>query len=163
MTTGTTSGSSTSTTSSASSARAAGLATCATSRLAISLHPLGTAGLNHGGDVIVFANRGPACVLDGYPGVDGLAHGQAVVHATRTARGYLGGASPRRVVLATGHSASALLEGLQGAVPGHPCPSYSKIAVTPPNDRPSVTLAIPQRFCSPQVHAVTTGTRGGST
>jgi hypothetical protein len=137
------------------------MATCATGRLTISVRPLGTAGLNHAGDIIAFVNHGPTCVLDGYPGIDGLAGGQAVVHAQRTARGYLGAASPTRVVLAPGQTASALFEGLQGAVPGHPCPTYTELAVTPPNDRPSVTLALPQRLCSPQIHAVAAGTQGG--
>lgn len=135
---------------------------CLTNQLSISDKPA-SGGLSHAGIVLVFANHGAPCTLTGYPGVDGLRAGAAVVHAERTLNGYLGGAkSTATVTLAAGQSASALLEGLDGPPAGQKCASYTSLLVTPPNDRQSVPLDSRAPLCSPQIHPVVAGGSGSA-
>lgn len=136
---------------------------CATSQLAVTLHAV--AGLGHGGDVIDFRNRGKTCALYGYPGVDGLdLHGRVVVSAKRTLRGYLGGLGPgvteKPVVLGSGQTASAMLEGFNAPKPSAPCRHYSSLAITPPNETHSLHLASAFSLCYPQIHPVVPGASG---
>lgn len=135
---------------------------CLTNQLSISDRPA-SAGLGHFGTVLVFTNHGAPCTLTGYPGVDGVRDGTAVVHAQRTLNGYLGGTtSTTTVTLPAGGSASALLEGFDGPEPGHECARYTSLLVTPPNDRQSVTLTSRAPICSPQIHPVVAGAAGGA-
>lgn len=135
---------------------------CLTNQLSISDKPA-SGGLSHAGIVLVFTNHGAPCTLTGYPGVDGLRAGAAVVHAERTLSGYLGGAkSTATVTLPTGQSASALLEGLDGPPAGQRCASYTSLLVTPPNDRQSVPLISRAPLCSPQIHPVVVGGSGSA-
>jgi hypothetical protein len=138
---------------------------CGTAQLSITTGPV-SGGLSHEGIVVVFTDQGPTCTLQGYPGVDGQDQGATVVEAARTLSGYLGGlsqgASPPLVTLQTGQSASAMLEGLDGGVSGQPCPTYTSLLVTPPNQTTSVSLPA-STICSPQIHPVVPGTTGDST
>ncbi len=135
---------------------------CLTNQLSISDKPA-SGGLSHAGIVLVFTNHGAPCTLTGYPGVDGLRAGAAVVHAERTLSGYLGGAkSTATVTLSAGRSASALLEGLDGPPAGQKCASYTSLLVTPPNDRRSVPLNSRAPLCSPQIHPVVAGGSGSA-
>lgn len=110
----------------------------------------------------MFHDRGGTCRTGAYPGVDGLQHGRAVVHARRTERGYLGGGSSASLVLRRGQDASALLEGLLGPVPWSPCPRYTALAVTPPDGAVSVVRPARTPLCSLQIHPLVPGTTGGA-
>lgn len=135
---------------------------CLTKQLSTIDKP-GAAGLGHVGIVLVFTNKGPTCTLSGYPGVDGVRAGTAVVHAQRTLSGYLGGApSVAAVTLTAGQSASALLEGFGAPVSGQPCTAYTSLLVTPPNNRESAPLTSRAPLCSPQIHPVVKGAAGGA-
>ncbi len=116
---------------------------CVTSQLSITINGI-PGGADHSGYVVLFGNHGQLCSLYGYPGVDGVAtSGSGGVQARRAPSGYLGGistAGPESTVsLDNGQTASALLEGLTGPTSGGPpCPAYSSLVVTPPNDTHSV-------------------------
>lgn len=141
----------------------AGPEDCTTRNLSVTLS--GTdGGAGHSGLVIRFRNNGPVCLMKAYPGVDGTdASGRAVVHATRTPRGYLGGPGQTKVVtVQRGAFASALLEGTTGPVDDHSCPQYVALLVTPPNETHSVRLPVRGAFCQPTIHPVVAGTTGGS-
>jgi hypothetical protein len=109
---------------------------------------------------IRFHNRGGRCALRGYPGVDGLRHGHAVVHARRTRRGYLAGAPVRTVTLRHGRTASATLEGASGPYPGRRCRRYRALRITPPNETHSIRRRVRAAFCYPEVHPVVHGRSG---
>lgn len=136
---------------------------CLTNHLSISDKPA-PGGLEHVATVLVFTNHGPTCTLTGYPGVDGLRGGTAVVHFQRTLRGDLGGAtSTKTVTVPAGGSASALFEGLGAPATGQSCTRYTSLLVTPPNNRQSVPLTSKAPICSPQIHPVVPGAAGGAT
>jgi hypothetical protein len=139
---------------------ATGVPHCTTSQLKVSLGQF-SGGVGHGGYPIVFKNTGTACSLYGYPGVDGLtAGGKPVVHAKRTLFGYLGGAHKiATVTVATGRTASAYFEGLNSDLTGKPCPTFSLLAVTPPNDTTSVRVKA-GTLCYPTIHPVVPGSSG---
>lgn len=135
---------------------------CLTKQLSTIDKP-GAAGVGHAGIVLVFTNKGSTCTLSGYPGVDGVRDGTAVVHAQRTLSGYLGGApSVATVTLTVGQSASALLEGFGAPVSGQPCTAYTSLLVTPPNNQESAPLTSRAPLCSPQIHPVVKGAAGGA-
>ncbi len=123
--------------------------------------------------VLVFNNvsRTRTCQMRGYPGVDLVTVGGALVaHVPRALRGPAGGEpagvkAPQSVVLAPGHSASALAEGSAVVNPGAPdlvdCTFYP-LVVTPPDQFVSVpagTASLPK--CGVQVHPVVAGLTGG--
>lgn len=96
--------------------------------------------MNHGGDVLIFTNRGgSACTLQGYPGVAVVQGSTTLLNATRTLSGYIGGgpgtSSPLLVTLASGGSASAIVEWVGNA--GEACypDATGTLEVTPPNTR----------------------------
>lgn len=122
-------------------------------------------GLSHQGYVIEFKNRGGACTITGYAGVDALnAKGRRVLSATRTKSGYLGGVESGpipKVHLAKGQTASALLEWIDV---GPPCPRARSLRITPPNAVKSVVLSPKslkaQTLCRVEIHPVVPGTTG---
>jgi Domain of unknown function (DUF4232) len=122
-------------------------------------------GLTHRGYVIEFKNRGGACTITGYPGVDGLsAKGHRVLSAKRTKSGYLGGvfAGPiPKVHLAKGKTASAMVEWTDL---GSPCPRVHSLKVTPPDALTGVVfspkLLKSTTLCHVEVHPVVPGTTG---
>lgn len=126
-------------------------------------------GASHHGYVLRFRNHGGACTLTGYPGVDGLsATGTRVLSARRTKSGYLGGLRPGRPIprvgLANGKTASAILEWVDGPIPGQFCPKVQSLKVTAPNVVSAVRLT-PQslkteRLCDFQIHPVVSGSTG---
>lgn len=108
------------------------------------------------------------CRMRGYPGVALVnASGATVANAARTLRGMAGGepagaVGPSYVVLAPGHSASALVEASdvpQGSVKN--CGSFSLIVTVPEQTVavPAGTATMPR--CDLQVHPVVAGTGGG--
>lgn len=143
--------------------RVGGVPGCTTRQLSVSLHGV-EGGLSHAGYAIRFRNISrTACVMAGYPGVDGATgSGHAVVHAKRTPYGYLGGGRQTRVVtLAPGATASALYEGVNGRTEGGPpCPSYSILVVTPPANTKSVRFQGQPTLCYPEIHPIVRGSNG---
>ncbi len=108
------------------------------------------------------------CRMLGYPGVALVnASGATVANAARTLRGMAGGlpagaVGPSYVVLAPGHSASALVEASdvpQGNIKD--CGSFSLIVTVPEQTVavPAGTATMPR--CDLQVHPVVAGTSGG--
>jgi Protein of unknown function (DUF4232) len=147
------------------SAKASAAARCQGKRLRVTL-ALASPGLSHHGYVLRFENRGPACTISGYPGVDGLsAQGRRVLSARRTKSGYLGGVGPGhpipRVRLAKGKTASAILEWIDL---GPPCPEVQSLKVTAPGAVVSVQLAPKslqaETLCDVEVHPVVPGRSG---
>lgn len=152
-------------------ARIASAPRCGTSKLRITVGAA-SPGVSHHGYVLRFQNRGGTCTLTGYPGVDGVSgQGKTLVSARRTKSGYLGGLRPGepipRVGLARGKTASALLEYVDGPVPGLSCPGVAALKVTPPNASASVRLAptglSSEVLCQLQIHPVVPGTSGQGT
>lgn len=140
-----------------------GTSMCLTTQLAVRVEGA-EGGLSHAGSAIVFKNNGRPCVVSAYPGVDGLGpKGEVVVSARRTPGGYVGGVgsggSRPTVELATGSSASALLEGIIAPVDGAPpCPVATSLLITPPNETHSVRLAVRFELCGLEIHPVVPGT-----
>jgi Protein of unknown function (DUF4232) len=133
---------------------------------------LASPGASHHGYVLLFHNRGGACTMSGYPGVDALAAtGRRLESATRTKSGYLGGLGPGQEIpvvrLAHNKTASALTEYIDGPVPGLFCPKASAFKITPPNTIRSVKLRprdlASDRICRLQVHPVVPGVSGQGT
>jgi Protein of unknown function (DUF4232) len=128
----------------------------------------GDSGSGHRSVVLVFTNHGSAtCRLYGYPGVAALdSHDTQIAQATRTTSGYLGGLGSGRtapnVDLATGQSASAMVEALAfNANDGSACTAYAGLLVTPPNETRSTKLGWPSDGCSDlQIHPVVPGITG---
>jgi Protein of unknown function (DUF4232) len=122
--------------------------------------------LGHEGNLLRFINLGPDCTLRGYPGVEGLSvGGRVVVHARRTPRGMLGGVSsghPGTVNLATGSTASAILEGIGVGFISGPCRRYRYVRVTPPGATTSIAFPVRYPVCDPQIHPVVPGRTGRS-
>jgi Protein of unknown function (DUF4232) len=122
-------------------------------------------GLTHHGYVIEFKNRGGACSITGYPGVDALnAAGHRVLSAKRTESGYLGGVASGPIPdvhLAKGKTASAIVEWTDL---GSPCPRAKSLRITPPNASKSVVLSPKslksETLCRVEVHPVVPGTTG---
>lgn len=139
-------------------------ATCQVKELGITLTQA-SPGLTHHGYVIEFKNRGGACTITGYPGVDALnAKGHRVLSAKRTKSGYLGGVASGpipKVHLAKGKTASAIVEWIDL---GPPCPRAQSLRITPPNAVKSVVLSPKslksETLCSVEVHPVVPGTTG---
>ena len=123
-------------------------------------------GFTHRGYVLRFQNRGGACTVRGYPGVDGLsARGHRLVSARRTKSGYLGGLKPGypipQVHLAGGQTASAIVEWFVGVPSCLPARSLKVIA---PDTLSAVTFSPKslgsERMCDLQVHPVVFGVTG---
>jgi hypothetical protein len=144
-----------------------GATTCRTDQLTISMKGI-SGGAGHGGYAILLKNRGKACTLHGYPGLDAVdVSGKVVVSVQRTANGYLGGlaigAPEPTVELQTGQTASALFEGHIGPISGGPsCPPYVALLISPPNETRSVRLTSDYTLCYLEVHPVVQGATGGA-
>ena len=139
---------------------------CTVPQLTIEL-AAGTAGSGHRSTVLVFRNTGSAtCRMHGYPGVAGLdARGTQVEQARRTRSGYLGGlasgASAPAVDLASGQTASALVESVAYGPDGNGCTAYAGLLVTPPDETHSVRLGWTGDGCSGlEIHPVVPGRTG---
>jgi hypothetical protein len=154
---------------------AAGTPRCTNKQITVTDLGGGGAG-GHENQVLVFTNAGPTvCTLTGYPGVAGAsASGSQIVQARRTLNGYLGGVDLNIttlpvVSLASGQTASAVVEGTDNPLGPQPCPRYPVLLVTPPNlteqFQIQVTALGSQGFpdCSGmEVHPVVPGSSGSS-
>ena len=118
---------------------AAGASPCAGAAIQVEVKSAGVA-MNHGGDVLIFTNHGGSgCTLQGYPGVAVAQGSTTLLNATRSLSGYIGNdpgvGSPQLVTLASGKSASAIVEWVGNA--GEACypDGTGTLEVTPPNTR----------------------------
>jgi len=105
------------------------------------------------------AGGGEACTLTGYPGVD-AGTGGPPIHAETTPRGYMGGLpadvdAPPTVVLSLSTQAQAIVEGVAIDGGGNQCPTYTDLAVSPPDIVQVVTVPASIDACVLQVHPVT--------
>ena len=112
---------------------------------------------------LTFALAGGAepCTLTGYPGVDSGTGGPPI-HAEPTPRGYMGGLppgvdAPPTVTLSLSQQAQAILEGMAVDAEGNPCPTYTDLAVSPPDIVQVFTVPAGIDACALQVHPVTAG------
>jgi hypothetical protein len=151
-------------------AKKSGAGRCQANALGISLTDLGAYSF-HTGLAIEFKNRGSACTMTGYPGVDAVsATGRRILSAKRTKSGYIGGVFSGpipKVHLAKGKTASALVEWVDGGPLGVPCPHAHSLRITPPGAVSSVILSPKslqtETLCGVQVHPVVPGRSGRKT
>jgi hypothetical protein len=127
------------------------------------------AATGHVGAVLLFTNHGQAsCEISGYPEVK--AAGGLDVKIVRTPSGFLGGlsspsATPPRVELAPGQSASAIVEGTDVPVPATAhCPAAGSLDLWLPGyGRPTAPTEILNAAgtCSAiEIHPVVPGSTG---
>ena len=134
---------------------------CASRQFLISLGPESAAS-GHLVIPIRFHDRGGTCSLRGYPRVDGLsARGRVVVRAKPALTGFFGSWSIATIILKNGHTASALLEGVDPSFFSRPPRSSRRLRVTPPNASHSVRLRAPYPFAHLAIHPVVAGRNGG--
>jgi hypothetical protein len=145
-----------------------GIAACIGSQITVGVGSGGGA-TGHEEVALLFTNiSGTSCTLYGYPGVAGLdAAGHQAVQATRTLRGFTGGAAPSAPAPSTitvpAHGrVSARLEWTD--VPegnATQCPTYEGILVTPPGTRTSTRIVSLQPVaCTLQIHPIVPGSTG---
>jgi hypothetical protein len=154
----------TSTADSGGGSNTGGIGRCTVDKLKVTAVD-GGAGSGHRAVVLLFTNTsGSPCRLYGYPGVAALdSHGAQVAQARRTLSGYLGGTTQpaANVDIASGQSASAMVEASAAGSDGSSCVAYPAILVTPPDETRSIKLAWPGDGCSDlQIHPVVPGTTG---
>lgn len=107
------------------------------------------------------ASYAPPCAVTGYPGVDSGIGGPQV-HAQRTLRGYLGGLptsfdEPPTIVLSKSSPAYAVVESVAVDENGNPCPGYTSLRVTPPDNTDTQQVQVPIDGCVLQVHPIGSG------
>ncbi len=135
---------------------------CWSDQVAVSASPTqGVAG--HRGLTLMFTLAGGAdpCTLTGYPGVDSGTGGPPV-HAQPTPRGYLGGLpagldEPPSVTLSLSTQGHAIVEGLGFDADGNACPTYTDLAVSPPDIIEVFTVPATIDACRLEVHPVIAG------
>ena len=141
---------------------------CPSNQLRLSFGAV-SGGLSHAGVALRFTNRGPRCLLGGYPGADGISPaGQKVLSARRLRSGYLGGVRTRAlptVSLGREQTASAVLEWISGPVAGLSCSSVSYFKITPPGAYRALRGPLagkPFAVCQAVIHPVVSGLDGGA-
>jgi hypothetical protein len=141
---------------------------CTTDQIAITLGE-GDAGMSHGSSVLLFHNHGRVCQLTGYPTVALLDRtGRTVGVAHPEQGGYLGGYTATgpnpplpQVRLVNGSTASAMIEGIDGPIPGAPpSPAYTAYQITPPGQHTAIRVPTDTWLTDPTVHPVVPGTTG---
>ncbi len=132
---------------------------CWSDQVAVSASPT-QAAVGHRAVTLTFALAGGAepCTLTGYPLVDSGAGGPPV-HAQPTLRGYLGGLPadvdvPPTVTLSLSTQAQAVVEGMAVDAHGSQCPTYTELAVSPPDIIEVFTVPATIDACQLQVHPV---------
>lgn len=111
--------------------------------------------------VFTLAGGAEPCTLTGYPDVD-AGNGGPNIHARPTPRGYMGGLPagvdvPPTVTLSLSTQAQAVVEGLAVDADGNQCPTYTDLAVSPPNIVQVFTVTATIDTCRLEVHPVTAG------
>lgn len=137
-------------------------APCWSDQVAVSAS--GTQGAaGHRGLTLMFTLAGGAdpCTLSGYPGVDSETGGPPI-HAQPTPRGYMGGLpagvdAPQSVTLSLSTQGHAIIEGLGFDADGNACPTYTDLAVSPPDIVQVFTVPATIDACRLEVHPVVAG------
>lgn len=145
----------------------AGAAACSAQTLRVTVSAA-SGGDSHGGYVLVYTNDGQlGCSMAGYPGLAILnAAGKQIIQATRTASGYLGGVRNGKppvaaVLLNSGDSASALVEGQVVNATGGTCPTEHALLTTPPATTVPIKLVATTHICGQvQIHPIVAGKSG---
>jgi Protein of unknown function (DUF4232) len=111
--------------------------------------------------IFTLAGGGEPCTLTGYPGVDSGTGGPPI-HAQPTLRGYMGGLPadvdvPPTVVLSLSTQAQAIVEAMAVDASGNQCPSYTDLAVSPPDIVQVIDVPAGIDACVLEVHPVTAG------
>jgi Protein of unknown function (DUF4232) len=153
-----------------SSPAPAALSRCTAAQLTVTQAAAqGGAGLGHVSVVVLVHDVATsACTLHGYPTVALAAeHGGAIVSATKTPSGYMGGFTKDtttlpRVTILPGGVASFMVEGTDVPGPGaRSCPTYGAMEITAPETTLHKSLVASLPGCSrPQVHPVVPGVTG---
>ncbi|MGE2817640.1 DUF4232 domain-containing protein [Mycobacterium heidelbergense] len=135
---------------------------CWSEQVAVSASPAQGA-VGHRSLALIFTLAGGAepCTLTGYPGVD-AGNGGPAIHAEPTPRGYMGGLpagvdAPQPVTLSLSQQGQAILEGMSVDAGGHPCPTYTDLAVSPPDIVQVFTVPAGIDACALQIHPITVG------
>jgi hypothetical protein len=137
----------------ASAGSAAGLPQCRTTQLTARTSAP-TAGLGHGGFVLVLTNRSTtACRTGGYVGLLRLdGDRRPVATSVHRGSGYLfESRPPRTLVVGAGRSVSAGVEWLDAAGPSDPPNCFATgryLEVTPPNERTHLTIRAATGDCA---------------
>ncbi|WP_433653953.1 hypothetical protein ACQPW1_25165 [Nocardia sp. CA-128927] len=135
---------------------------CAPGQLVLSATEVSPGATHRGVQITIgLVNGTPACELSGYPEIE-ADEGGPVIRADHTPRGYLGGLRPDRdappVVIVTDSNAlaagpaSAIVEGVAVDANGNPCPTYTRLGVTPPNTPAPQSVAATINACALEVH-----------
>jgi Protein of unknown function (DUF4232) len=141
---------------------------CTTSQLTISLGD-SDGGLSYGAQLLLFHIHGRVCRLTGYPTVALLDHaGRAVGEIHPEPAGYLGGYTATglnpplpQVRLVNGSTPSAMIEGIDGPIPGDPPTSaYTAYQIAPPGPHTSIRVPTDTRLTTPTMHPVVPSTTG---
>jgi Protein of unknown function (DUF4232) len=135
---------------------------CWSEQIAVSASPTQGA-VGHRGLTLMFTLAGGAepCTLTGYPGVDSGTGGPPI-HAQPTPRGYIGGLpaggdAPPTVTVSLTTQAQAVVEGMAVDAAGSQCPTYTDLAVSPPDIVQTFTVPVSIEACGLEVHPVTAG------
>lgn len=135
---------------------------CWSEQVAVSASPP-QAAVGHRAVTLLFTLAGGAepCTLTGYPGVDSGTGGPPI-HARPTPRGYMGGLptgvdAPAPVTLSLSTQGQTIVEGLAIGSDGDPCPTYTDLAVSPPDIVQPFTVPADISACSMEIHPVTGG------
>ncbi|MGW4532190.1 DUF4232 domain-containing protein [Nocardia sp. NPDC004340] len=136
------------------------IAACAPGQVDVTATGLGAA-MSHHGITLTFsiANPAQACTLKGYPGLDLTTSTGEVIHAERTASGYMSpqpsGDPEPTVVVKSGHPAKAIAESVACGVYGKPESKVVKTQVTPPNSTDTRVVDEALDTCNLKIHPVT--------
>jgi hypothetical protein len=135
---------------------------CWSDQIVVSASPTQGA-VGHRGLTLTFSLAGGAepCTLTGYPGIDSGAGGP-LIHARPTPRGYMGGLPadddvPPTVTLSLSTQAQAIVEGVAIDGEGNQCPTYTELAVSPPDIDQVFTVPATIDACQLDVHPITAG------
>jgi Protein of unknown function (DUF4232) len=139
---------------------------CWSEQVAVSASPTqGAAGHRSLTLIFTLAGGGEPCTLAGYPGVD-TGTGGPPIHAEPTLRGYMGGLPadvdvPPTVILSLSTQAQAIVEGMAIDASGNQCPTYTDLAISPPDIVQVFIVSASIDACVLQVHPVTAGQQVG--
>lgn len=133
---------------------------CMSGQVVVGSTPMTQAASTHRSVELTFelASYAPPCSVTGYPGVD-TRDGGPQISAERTLRGYMGGLpsdsdTVPTVTLTRDHSALAVLEGDAVDAAGNPCPTYTSLRVTPPDNTDTQNIWVTISACALQIHPV---------
>lgn len=138
----------------------AAISTCRSSQLTARVGFIGAA-LGHMGVSVYLANHsGLRCVLDGYPSLQMLtATGRRLPTFTSTGPSYtIPPMKPHRVLLSEEASATLFIGVADGTGIPDNCPASTRVAITPPGDKASITIGLRLPAYGGPTHQIRCGT-----